>query len=109
MLAPAQNDARYLGMLEANALQDVVQLDVNAEVVGVQLELVAGPQAAIFVDVHGECGHAAVNCEPPMAMLSRSHVERDQFLLIYGWHTGRTLLKAAPDVARSSPHWIHQL
>jgi hypothetical protein len=30
-----------------------------------------------------------------MAMLSRSHVERDQFLLIYGWHTGRTLLKAA--------------
>ena len=28
-------------MLEANALQDVVQLDVDAEIVGVELELVA--------------------------------------------------------------------
>ena len=37
-----KHDARYLGMLEANALKNVVQLDVNSQVVGVELELVAG-------------------------------------------------------------------
>ena len=73
-------------MLEANTLQNVVQLDVNAEVVRIELELVAGLQAAVFVDVHGQRRNAAVKREPPMAILSGSHVKRDQFFLIYGWH-----------------------
>ncbi len=78
MFAPAQNmrsralvkhHAGDLGMLEADALQSVVQLDIDAEVVGVELELVARPQAAVFVDVHGQRGHAAVDGETPVAIV----------------------------------------
>ena len=63
MLAPEQNmrslragddHGAHFGMLEADALQRVVQLDVDAEVVGIELELVAGPDAAVLVDVHRE-------------------------------------------------------
>ena len=55
MLAPAQNtlssaagehDGLDLGVLEAQALHGVVQLDVDAEVVGVELQLVVVAQAA---------------------------------------------------------------
>ena len=51
MLAPAQNmrslalvddHGADLGMLEADAVQRVVQLDIDAEIVGIELELVAG-------------------------------------------------------------------
>ena len=60
MLAPAQNtrslragddDRAHLGVLEADALQRVVQLDVDAEVVAVELELVARAEAAVLGDV----------------------------------------------------------
>ena len=37
-----------------------------------------------------------------MAVLSGSHVKRDQFLLIYSWHAGRTLLKAEQGDAPNS-------
>ena len=53
-------------MLEADALQDVVQLDVHAEVVRIQLELVAGPQAALFRDIHRHGGDAAVVGNAPV-------------------------------------------
>ena len=61
MFAPAQkifglplvmHDRAHLGMLEAQPLHRVVELDVHAEVVGVQLQLVARHQAALLVDVH---------------------------------------------------------
>ena len=69
-------------MLEANALQDVVQLDVDAEIVGVELELVAGLQPAVFVDVHGQRRDAAIDGQPPMAIFSAGHVESDQLCLL---------------------------
>ncbi len=73
-------------MLEADALQDVVQLNVDAEIVGVQLELVAGLQTAIFVDVHGEGRNAAVDREFPVAEVAGSAVELDQFFAGSGLH-----------------------
>jgi hypothetical protein len=51
LLAAGDDHGAHLGMLEAHALQGVVQLHVHAEVVGVELELVAGLDAAVFVDV----------------------------------------------------------
>ena len=66
MLAPAQKmrglrlvttTALHLGMLEAQALQRVGQLDVDAEVVGVELQLVVvGPQAGVLLHVHRQRG-----------------------------------------------------
>ena len=78
MLAPEQNtlslragddDRAHLGVLEADALQRVVQLDVDAQVVAVELELVAGAEAAVFVDVHRQRGDRAVEAELPVPVL----------------------------------------
>ncbi len=57
-----------LGMLEADALQRVVQFDVDAEVVGVELERVARRDAAILGDVEHERRHPAVELQAPMAI-----------------------------------------
>ena len=61
ILAPAQNTRGLpersrmtftCGMLEAQPLDGVGELDVDAEVVGIELELVAFEQRALLVDVH---------------------------------------------------------
>ena len=86
MLAPAQNTrglaersstTRTCGMLEAEALEGVGQLDVDAEVVGVELELVAFEQAALLVHVHGERRDVAVDRELPMPIARRLGREID--------------------------------
>ena len=51
-LARAQQDDLHLRMLEAQPLDGVGELDVDAEVVGIELELVALEQRALLVDVH---------------------------------------------------------
>src|SRR6185437_623503 len=53
-------------MLEAQPLDGVGQLDVDAEVVRVELELVAGAQAAILVHVHRQVSDAVFGRELPM-------------------------------------------
>ena len=69
MLAPEQktlsfsarhDDRAHLGMLEADAVERVVQLDVDAQVVAVELQLVAGAQAGVLVDVERQRGQRAV-------------------------------------------------
>ncbi|MNT46965.1 hypothetical protein D3C72_1836410 [compost metagenome] len=61
--------AAHFGMLEADALQGVVQFDVHAQVVGIQLQLVAGTQAAVFGHIHGQGGDRTVECQAPVAVL----------------------------------------
>ena len=84
MLAPAQKifslplvttTVAHLGVLEAQPLHGVVELDVHAEVVGVQLQLVARDQAALLVDVHGQGGDRAVDGEPPVPVLPGMRAE----------------------------------
>ena len=90
MLAPAQNtrsfadrriDRADFRMLEAQPLDGVVQLDVHAEVVGVELQLVAGPEAAVLPHVHGQRGDAAVEAEPPVLVSPRLGPEVDLYPL----------------------------
>jgi hypothetical protein len=70
-------------MLEPQALGGVVQLDVDAEVVGVELEVVAGDDPALFVDVEGEPGDGAVDTQPPVPIAVRVSVERHHPLILY--------------------------
>ena len=58
-------------MLEADALYRVVQFDVDAEVVGVELELVAFADAAVLGDVQGQRGDGAVEGELPVPVAGR--------------------------------------
>ena len=55
-------------MLEADAVDRVGELDVDAEVVGVELELVAGADAAVLVEVGDQGGDRAVEDELPVAV-----------------------------------------
>ena len=59
-------------MLEPDALNGVGELDVDAEVVGVQLQPVVRPEAAVFLDVHRQRGDGAVERQPPVAGRSRA-------------------------------------
>ena len=65
-LARTQQDDLHLGMLEAQPLQRVGEFDVDAEIVGIELQLIAFEQAAILVDVHGERGDVAVDRQFPV-------------------------------------------
>ena len=75
-----------------DALQRVVQLDVDAEIVAVELELVPGLDATVFGHVHRQRGDRAVEAELPVAVLRRigaivddgrgSHAD----LSCMGWH-----------------------
>jgi hypothetical protein len=69
VLAAGDDHAAYFGMLEADALQGVVQLDVDAEVIGIQLQLVAGLDATVFVDVEVQGGDLAVERQAPVLVL----------------------------------------
>ncbi len=68
VFARTDHDRLHLGMLEAQALHRVGELDIDAEVVGIELELGARKKAARGVDVEGEGGDRAVGREPPMAI-----------------------------------------
>ena len=57
-------------MLEAQPLHRVVELDIDAEIVGIELELVVA-QAAGLVDVHDQIGDVAVGLDAPMAVARR--------------------------------------
>jgi hypothetical protein len=67
--AAGQDDRVHLGVLEAEPLGRVRQLDVDRQVVGVELELVVVPQAAVGIDLHGQGGHRAVDGQPPMPVV----------------------------------------
>jgi len=58
-------------VLEADAVDGVVELDVHAQVVAVELELVAGTQAAVLVKVRLQRGHGAGEAELPVLVLGR--------------------------------------
>ena len=87
MFAPAQNTrslperittAATLGMLEAQPLHRVGQLDIDAEIVGVELELVAGREAARLVDVELQGGDSVLDTQAPVTIAIRrsAHVDR---------------------------------
>ncbi len=60
-LAGPQQHHPNLGMLEPDAVESVGQFDINAEIVGVELEIVALEQPALLVDVQPEGRDLAVD------------------------------------------------
>ena len=59
----------HLRVLEPQAIDHVVGLDVDREVVGVELEVVqTGPHGAVLL-MHGQLGNAAVDLQVPMHIL----------------------------------------
>ena len=79
VLARAQHHHLHPGMLEAQPLHGVGEFDVDAEVVGIQLELIALEQPAILVDVHGQRRDVAVDGELPVPVARRIGLKIDVF------------------------------
>jgi len=77
LLAARHDHDAHLGMLEADAVQRVRQLDVDAKVVGIELEPVAGEEPGLFRNIQGQRGDRAVTGEAPMAIAEGIAVERD--------------------------------
>ena len=57
-------------MLKADAVDGIVQLNVHAQVIAVELEFVAGAQACVFIEVSSQCGHWALEAQFPMFVLA---------------------------------------
>jgi hypothetical protein len=64
-------------MLEAQPLHRVGEFDVDTQIIGIELELIAFEQSAILVDVHGQRRDVISNVELPMAVARRVGLEID--------------------------------
>ncbi|MPM77318.1 hypothetical protein SDC9_124321 [bioreactor metagenome] len=69
VLAAGDDDAAHLGVLEADAVERVVQLYVHAQVVAVELELVAGADAAVLGNVELHARNLPVHFKRPVSIL----------------------------------------
>src|SRR4029077_233993 len=81
ILSAINNDGTNFRMLEADALQRIMQLDVDAEVVGIELEFVSRSNTAVLRNVHGKRGNGTVEREPPMLVARRLGLEIDSLNL----------------------------
>ena len=77
VLARAQQHHLDAGMLEAQPLHRIGEFDVDAEIVGIQLELIAFEQPAILVDIHGQRRDVAFDVELPMPIPRRIGLKID--------------------------------
>ena len=71
----AEHHGVDLRMLETQPLGGVVELEVDAQVVGVLLELVAGPEPRLLVDLQGQEGERRLDPEPPVPVAVRMSAE----------------------------------
>ena len=77
VLAGFQDHHLHFRVLEAQPLHGIGELDVDAQVVGVEFQLVAVEQSGVLVDVHDQLGHLAIELELPVAIAPRLGLEVD--------------------------------
>ena len=67
VVGTCEHHAANLGVLKAQAVDRIVQLDVDREIVGVQLEVVHPlPHWVVFLDVHRQRCNSAFGLEIPV-------------------------------------------
>ena len=71
----AEHHALHLGMLEAQPLDRIRELDIDREVVRVQLQLVTGLVRVGIVDRHREAGDVALDGKLPVVVAARMSLE----------------------------------
>src|SRR5580704_16339473 len=68
LLAARQNDDSHLGMLEADAVERIMEFHIHAEVVRVELKPVAWGRSGFLRHIQGQCGDRAGAGEAPVAI-----------------------------------------
>src|SRR5208283_830315 len=81
-LPRTQHQRAYLRMLEAQPLDGVGKFDIDAEIVGIELEIVALEQRALLVDIKQKRRYLAVDRKPPMAVARGFGLEIDARLAV---------------------------
>jgi hypothetical protein len=66
VLEAGQYYSAHFGMLKANAVDGIVEFDVNSQVVAIEFELVTRPQAGVFVKVGEQGSHGAIELQLPV-------------------------------------------
>ncbi len=82
LLAGVEHHDPHLRVLEAQPLDGIVEFDVNAQIVGIQLQLVAVEQAAVLVDIHGQAGDRPGNGQLPVPVAVGVGAEIDHRSLV---------------------------
>ena len=77
VLARTKDDDFHLGMLEPQPLHRVGEFDIDAEIVGVQLQLVSAQQRRIWIDIHRQSGNRAVEGQFPVPVAAGVGLEID--------------------------------
>src|SRR6185503_18387606 len=75
LLQAGDDDGAGFGMLEADALDGVGELDVDAEIVGIELQAVVGAEAAVLLYVHRQRRDRPVERQLPVAITVRMTLE----------------------------------
>ena len=68
LLGAGDHDGFHFRVFEADALQRVVQFDIDTEIIRVEFELVSRLHSAVFGDVHGKRRDRPFERKPPMAV-----------------------------------------
>ena len=69
VLAAGDDDAAHVGVLKADAVERVMQLNVHPQVVAVELELVARTNPTVLRNVEGQPCNGALDRQGPVAVL----------------------------------------
>jgi hypothetical protein len=84
MFAPAQkirslSDVTMtdLRVLEADSLDGVGELDVDAEIVGIELQLIVRREAGVLAHVHGQRGDGAIERQLPVLIAVGAGIKRN--------------------------------
>ena len=70
VLARADHDAAHFGVLEAQPLHRIGQFDIDAEIVGIELQFGAGKEAAGRIDIEAQGRDLPLTGEAPMPVAS---------------------------------------
>ena len=77
ILVGRHDDGADFRVFEPDPLQRVVKLDIDSEVVGIKLQLIARHQGRFFVHVQREPRDASVKCQIPVMVFVRAGPEVD--------------------------------
>ena len=77
ILRRGEHHRAHARVLEAEPLDGIRELDIDAEIVGVELQRIVAGDSAVLVHVERERGDVAVDGEPPMAVVVRVGPEVD--------------------------------
>src|SRR5262245_14955442 len=78
VLQAGDDDRSDFWVFEANSLNSVGELDIDAKIVGIQFQLIAGGETAVLGDVHGQGGNWTVDVERPMPVFRWIRLEVDR-------------------------------